>query len=294
MTEGIFVVLLALPAAVLILALAFAIRLYVRQQSLVFRPRAESTNRSPSDVRISFKDVFLECASGIKVHGWWIPGQLRKTIVFFHGSDGNVSYELPTLRFLWQLGASVLLIDYPGYGRSDGRCNESLCYQAGDAAWSFVSNVQGVQPQDVILFGQSLGTAVATYVAATRECGGLVFQSGFTSVPDMASMLFPLIPLPLFWAFARTRMNSLRRVIDCRCPVLVLHSRADEHIPIEQGRRIYAQAGGPRKFVEMQGAHFSTEWRRDPNVLAAWKELVEGDIGGWKCPKPAHAEEAAR
>jgi uncharacterized protein len=284
MTEGILAVVLAVPAAGLVLILVFAVRLFLRQGQIVFRPRAEFNSRSPADFGIAFRDVFLECADGIKVHGWWVPGRLRKTIVYFHGSDGNLTYELSTLRFLTQLGASVLLIDYPGYGRSDGRCSERLCYQAADAAWAFAHGTQGVPAPDVVLFGQSLGTAVATYLAASRECGGLVFQSGFSSVPDIAAALFPLVPVPLIWLFARTRMNSLRRVADCRCPVLVMHSRGDEHIPIAQARAVFTRAPGPKKFVELHGVHHSGEWRHDSRVLAAWRELVDGETAAWERP----------
>jgi pimeloyl-ACP methyl ester carboxylesterase len=273
---------LLVPASVVVLVVIYAIRLYSRQQSIVFRPRAESTNRSPADFRIPYRDVMLQCADGVAVHCWWVTGRLPRTIVYFHGSDGNLTYELPTLRFLAQLGANLLLVDYPGYGRSGGRCSERLCYQAGDAAWTYVREKQGVAAEDIVLFGQSLGTAVATYIASTRECGGLVFQSGFESVPAMAAELFPLIPSPILWAFARTRMNSLRRIPDCRCPVLVMHSPGDEHIPITQARRIYSRATGPKRFVELRGVHFSGEWRRQTAVLEAWQELIGGDVRAWE------------
>jgi len=270
------------PAIVVALALAYLLMLYARQQSLVFRPRAESTGREPAGLGIPCHDVFLECAGGVRVHGWWIAGRLPATVVYFHGSDGNLSYELPTLRFLCQLGAAVLLVDYPGYGRSGGRCSERHCYQAGEAAWAFVHGIQQVPARDVILYGQSLGTAVATYLAATRECGGLVFQSGFTSVPALASHLFPQVPTPLFWLLARTRMNSLRRIPNCRCPVLVLHSPADEHIPVAHARLLYSRAAGPKRLVELHGVHSSGDWRRDERVLAAWQELIGRETGAWE------------
>jgi pimeloyl-ACP methyl ester carboxylesterase len=286
MAEVVIGVLLVPPAIALAVVLAYLVSLYLRQQSIVFRPRAESTGRSPADIGVAFDDVFLTCASGVRIHAWWVPGRLRKAIVFFHGSDGNLSYEVPTLRFLEKLGAAVLLVDYPGYGQSEGRCSERLCYEAGEAAWAFVREARCVPAADVVVFGQSLGTAVATYLAATRECGGLVFQSGFTSVPEIAVSIFPLLPYALFWVFARSRMNSLRRIGSCRCPVLVLHSRGDEHVPFDHALRIHERAPAPKKFVELRGVHFSGEWRNDGRVSAAWRELMDGATGAWRA-RPA-------
>lgn len=282
MADAVIAVVLAPPALIAVLFGAYLVRLYARQQSLLFRPRAEATDRSPADHGIDYREVFLECAGGIRAHAWWVPGTRSKAIVFFHGSDGNLSYELSTLRFLHRFGASVLMVDYPGYGRSEGHCSERNCYRAGDAAWAFVHQAQGVPARDVILFGQSLGTAVATYIASSRACGGLVFQSGFTSVPAIATGLFPLLPYWLFWVFARTRMNSLRRIPSCKCPVLVMHSPADEHISIEHARRIYGRAPGPKKLVELHGVHFSGEWRRDERVSTVWEELLDERTSAWE------------
>jgi len=292
MADVIVAVLLVPPALILGLIGLYLTRLFLRQQQLVFRPRAESV-RTPSDFGLEFEDVFLECASGVRVHGWWVAGPRRKAIIYFHGSDGNLSYELATLRYLVKLGVGVFLIDYPGYGQSGGSCSERHCNEAGDAAWSYVRGTLGVPASDIFLFGQSLGTAVATYIASTRECGGLVFQSGFTSVPDLAATLFPRVPVFLFRVFARTRMNSLRRISRCRCPVLVLHSRGDEHIPLAHAMRIHERAGGITKLVEFHGAHFSGEWRSDDHVSAAWQELLDGATSGWE-RRPALAAGGAR
>jgi pimeloyl-ACP methyl ester carboxylesterase len=248
-------------------------------RSLVFRPSPARRELTPADLRIPYADVSLDCPRGVKVHGWWIGGERARAVIYFHGSDGSLAHELPAVRFLHGLGASLLLIDYPGYGRSGGRCGERQSYQAAEAAWAYARDERGFRAEDVVLFGHSLGGAVATYLAAGRPCGGLVLQSGFTSVPDMAALVFPHLPVGIL---CHIRMNSLRRVARCRCPVLVLHGERDEHIPVAQARRIYERAPGPKRFVGLPGSHRSTAWRRDPDVLAAWEELLAGRTERWE------------
>ncbi|HBY94869.1 MAG TPA: alpha/beta hydrolase [Chloroflexi bacterium] len=270
-----------MPSPVLLLGLLVLLacaRLYLRQGSLIFRP-GPAVSGSPADLGLRFEDLGLRCADGVMIQGWWVPGRMEsKSVVFFHGSDGNITHELATLRFLHGLGPNVLMVDYPGYGRSDARTSERGCYQAAEAAWSFVTESRGFHGEDVIVFGQSLGSAVATYLATTRTCGGLVFQSGFSSVPDMAAAIYWYLPVRFF---VHTRMDSLRRIAGCHCPVLVLHSEDDEHIPVAQAFRVYAQAPGPKKFVRLGGPHSSTQWRRDPDVRAAWTELLAGRTEQW-------------
>jgi uncharacterized protein len=252
--------------------------LYFRQFEFVFRPRPLTSALTPAHLRIAYEDLCLTTASGLRLHGWWAANGGTKAIIYFHGSDGNLEYELPTLRFLRQFPASVLMIDYPGYGRSEGPCGEQVCYQAAESAWAF-TEARGFRPKQVILFGQSLGSAIGTYLAAGRDCGGLVFQSGFASIPDMAALAFPHLPVRYF---CRAKFDSVGRIAACRCPLLVLHSHADEHIPVEQALRIYARARGPKKFVDLRRPHRSMEWRRDPAVLAAWGDMVAGRTQDWE------------
>lgn len=251
---------------------------YFWQNALIFGPSRE-VRWTPADAGIAFEDLRLRCEDGVEIHGWWVRGpDGRPTVIFLHGSDGNIAYELSTLRFLITLGVSVLMVDYPGYGRSEGRPSERGCYAAAEAAWRFVSGVKGVRGENVVVFGQSLGSAVGAYLAGSRLCRGLVFQSGFTSVPDTAALVFPYLPVRLF---CRTKMNSLARIARCRCPVLVLHSEMDEHIPFVHARRIYERAPEPKKLVRLAGFHDSRDWQLVAEVRAAWLELLAGRTDGW-------------
>jgi pimeloyl-ACP methyl ester carboxylesterase len=281
---------LPLLIAGLIVIVIFGGRLFLRQQQLVFRPSGPAI-RTPDEIHLSFEQVWLRADGGSEIHGWWVPGEgCRKAMLFFHGSDGNISCELPTLQFLHSLGVSVLMVDYPGYGQSSGRPSERGCNYAAETAWSFVSEQKGFAAEDVIIYGQSLGSAVGVFLAARHKCAGLVFQSGFSSVPDMAALAYPFLPVRLF---CLTKMNSLERVIRCQVPMLVLHSEDDEHIPIEQALRVYARAPGRKKFIRLRG-HHQGKWQTVRAVRTAWEDLLTGRTDDWEIGTFSYEEAATR
>jgi fermentation-respiration switch protein FrsA (DUF1100 family) len=259
---------------VLVLALIYCASLYIRQWSLVFRPSRKERG-TPINYGIAFEDVCLSLRPGLDVHGWWIPGQLGdKAVIFFHGHIGNITHYIQTVNYLYSLGPSLLVIDYPGYGKSKGRPSERGCYLAADAAWDYLRNTKGYAPENIILYGRSLGSAVATYLASKHLCGGLVFHSGFTSMPDMAARFYPFIPV--IRLFCHTRMNSLKRISRCECSILFLHSVSDEMIPIKHAYKVYGKACDPKRLVSYTGSHFGGEWMLSAEVRASWMEMLYG------------------
>lgn len=256
--------------------------LYFRQYSLVFRP-GPPLSRTPLDVRMAFEDVWLPIRRDIRVHGWWIPGPNGgKAAIFFHGNGRNLAHELPTLGYLHALGTNVLAIDYPGFGDSSGKARESNCYRTAEACWRYVGQ-RGFRPEDVIVFGQSLGTGIATHLAAAQPCGGLVFHSGFTSVPDLAASRWPYLPVRYF---CHTRMRSADRIARCRCPLLVLHSESDEVVSFHHGLKVHERHPGPKRLVRLQGGHDSLLWLENPEVAEAWRELLSGRAKQWRQEQP--------
>jgi len=207
---------------------------------------------SPTDIGLDYEDVSIEAADGVTLHGWFIAGQSSQVLLFFHGNAGNISHRLDSIRQFRELGLSVFIIDYRGYGRSEGRTTERGIYSDADAAWRYLIEDRGIVASDIIIFGRSLGASVASRLAGQHQPLALIVESSFTSVPDIAQELYPW--LPARWL---TRLNHATRdyVQDVRCPVLVIHSRDDEIIPFEHGEAIFESANEPRTMLAIRGTH---------------------------------------
>jgi fermentation-respiration switch protein FrsA (DUF1100 family) len=154
------------------------------------------------------------------------------------------------IRMLMRLPAEVFIVDYRGYGKSEGQPSEEGLYLDGEAAWKYLTLERGVSPDRIIIFGKSLGGAVAVDLASKVKAAGLIVQSSFTSASDLAAIVMPFIPR----SFIRTRMRSIEKVASVSCPKLFIHSRTDEVIPFELGQRLFEAAPEPKQFYEVKGA----------------------------------------
>lgn len=257
--------------------------LYLRQSALVFRP-ARVLRWTPSARGLSFEDVHLTCADGVRIHGWWVPrAGARRAALFLHGTTGNLSTELEKVEFLSSLGLAVLAVDYPGYGRSEGRPSVEGCVRAARAGWAFLG-ARGHAPEDVIVYGWSLGAAPAAALAAGERLGGLVLHGAFTSLADLIADRYRYVPLR---PFIRLRMECLGPVRRCASPLLLLHAAGDRLVPVGHARRLYEAAGGPRRLEIFPGPHDSARWRMQGAVHEAWRELVAGQAEAWPAPAMA-------
>jgi fermentation-respiration switch protein FrsA (DUF1100 family) len=231
--------------------------LLLAEDRLVFRPTpaAEHWQQPPND---RVRDVALRSADGTALHAWWCPtegwGPDRGALLYFHGTGGNVSTCAGRVR-RWQEGPlhqAVLIVDYPGYGRSEGQPSEAGCYASADAAFDWLTQVQGVWPQRVLIYGESLGGGVAVELAARRDHRALVLASTFTALPDVAAHLLPLVPVR---SLGHNRFDSLARIGRCRGPVFIAHGTADDLVPFALGQRLFAAANEPKQFLTMEGHH---------------------------------------
>lgn len=253
-------------------AALFGLGVFAMQGSLVFKP-SRVLMRDPADLQLPFEDVFLPISNGSRVHGWWVPRDgSRKLFLCFPGSIGNISHEVATIAFFHNLGAHVLVVDYPGHGKSSGRPTERGCYLTAEAAWEFATKKKGIAPEDIILFGRSLGSTVAARLAARHpDAGRLALHSGLTSVPDVAARRYPFFPVRYF---CYVRFNTLAQIRACRCPVLIMHPGADSVIPIRHSERIFAEAHEPKQFLPLRGDHYDSEWLSTPGLRAALQEWM--------------------
>jgi fermentation-respiration switch protein FrsA (DUF1100 family) len=178
--------------------------------------------------------------------------QERGVILFFHGNAGNISHRLDTLEIFHTLGLSTFIIDYRGYGQSEGRPSEQGTYLDAEAAWRYLVEQRQVPPERMIIFGRSLGGAVAAWLAQAHPPRALILESTFTSLPDMAATYLPFLPVR---SLARFDYNTLARLPDIHCPVLVVHSPDDEVVPYSHGRQLFEAASEPKEFLELRGGH---------------------------------------
>ena len=173
-------------------------------------------------------------------------------LLFFHGNAGNISHRLDSIRQFLGLGLSVFIIDYRGYGQSDGRTTEKGIYRDADAAWRYLTTTRGFSPDDIVIFGRSLGASVAAWLAARQSPQVLIVESSFTSVPDIGQELYPWLPVRWLSHLNHATIDYVRGV---KCPVLVVHSRDDEIIPFHHGQKIFEAAPEPRSLLELRGTH---------------------------------------
>jgi fermentation-respiration switch protein FrsA (DUF1100 family) len=213
------------------------------------------------------QDVYLTSADGTAVHAWWWPvAGAPGAILYSHGNAGNLSHRgrsVAQLRAL--LGESVLIFDYPGYGKSAGRPSEKGCCLAGEAAYDWLVQEQGIDPERIILFGGSLGGGIAVHLASQRKHRALVLAKTFTSLPDVAQSLYPW--LPVRWLM-RNRFDNLGKIGDCHRPVFFIHSTGDDLIPFRLAQRLYTAANQPKQFFEIPGGDHN-----DPLPTNAFRQL---------------------
>lgn len=207
----------------------------------------------PGTYGLAYEDVWLKAADGGTAHAWFIPrGAADPVAVIFHGNGGNVSNRLDKARALRDMGYSVLIFDYRGYGKSPGRPSERGLYADGEAAAE--EAVKRAGKGRVVYYGESLGCAVALETALRRPPAALVLDSPFTSTVAMGKLVFPRLPVD--W-MVRQRYDNLAKVGRLKAPLLVLHSPDDEIIPSAMGQLLWAAAPEPKRFVETSGDHNS-------------------------------------
>ena len=231
-----------------------ALLLYVFQPKLVFFPETgREIVATPARAGLPYEDVELATADGVRLHGWFVPApQPRGAVLFLHGNAGNISHRIDSLRMFHRLGYSTLIFDYRGYGRSEGTPGEEGTYRDAEAAWRYLTETRQIPACRIALFGESLGGAVAAWLAADRKAAALVIASGFTSVPDLAQDLYPY--LPARW-LARIRYDTRGYLKAVAAPVLIAHSPQDDIVPFAHGRALFAAANSPKQFLELAGGH---------------------------------------
>lgn len=226
--------------------------LFLFQSSYIFQPY-KSVTTTPAEVNLEYEEVNLEASDGVQLHGWWVPHPAPgHTLLFLHGNAGNISHRLPSLKFFNELGVSIFILDYRGYGKSEGKPGEQGTYRDAEAAWLFLVNEKNIRPEEIIIFGRSLGGAVASWLAAKYQSAAVILESTFTSMADMGRHYYPYLPIQLI---NHIKYDTLERVKKIKSPLLIIHSREDEIVPFRFSETLYAAANEPKQFLEINGDH---------------------------------------
>ena len=206
-------------------------------------------------------DHFFTAGDGVRLHGWWCrridapPNE--PVLLFFHGNAGNLSHRAELLiELATRTPAGVFVVGYRGYGRSEGRPSEDGLYLDARAAWKHITEENGVGAERIVIFGKSLGGAVAVDLAMDVDAAGLIVESSFTSVADMAGAHYPFVPKFMI----RTRMDSVGKITGVSYPKLFIHSRDDRVVPYRLGRALYEAAPEPKRFHEVVGSGHNETW----------------------------------
>lgn len=238
-------------AAVLCYAGIVAI-VYCVQARLLYMPMRE-IEMTPAAAGLDFEDVRFQASDGTPLHGWYVPCvNARATILFCHGNAGNISHRLDSLLIFNRLGLNVFIFDYRGYGMSGGKPSERGTEMDARAAWQWLRSVRGCDPERLIVFGRSLGGAVAAGLACERPCAAVILESAFISYADMGRVHYPWLPVGLIARYRYATREKARRL---SVPVLIVHSPDDEIVPFGHGRAIYDACPEPRSFLEIGGGH---------------------------------------
>lgn len=233
--------------------LFFSLLLYIFQPKLIYFPD-NTLLFSPAGFDLPYESVTLTTTEEVKIHGWWIPHENpRATMLFLHGNAGNISHRLQKLQIYNQLGLSVLIIDYRGYGQSEGTPTETGTYLDAEAAWNYLTQTRRIMAGDIVIYGESLGGVVATWLASqVATTGAVIIESTFTSVRDMGNHYYPFLPVNLI---TRIHYPALKYIQAFTRPLLVIHSPTDEIVPYEMGQRLFKAANPPKDFLEIRGDH---------------------------------------
>ena len=231
---------------------ALGLALYFMQPMFLYKPVLE-VSYTPDELGMDFEKVTLKTADGLLLSGWYIPAEDSEfTVLFCHGNGGNMMHRLDSINIFYNLGLDCFIFDYRGYGNSEGKPSEEGTYLDVRAAYKWLTEEKKVSPDDIVIFGRSLGGSIAAQLASRVEAKALVVESSFTSYVDIGKKFYPYMPVR--W-FARFNYQTIDYVKSVHCPVMIIHSRGDDIVPFEFGLELYEAANEPKEFIEIFGSH---------------------------------------
>jgi fermentation-respiration switch protein FrsA (DUF1100 family) len=243
---------LSLLVSIAIIYSILCLLLFIFQRHLIYFPD-KTVFFNPNYINLKFEDIYYKTSDEISINAWLIPvDSSEKIILFCHGNAGNISHRLESIQIFNRLQLNVFIFDYRGFGKSDGSVSEEGTYRDAMGAWNYLLTQKGYKPSQIIIFGRSLGSGVASWLASKVNPAGLILESSFTSLPDVGASVYPFFPVRLLSRYDYPTSENLSNI---NCPKLFIHSKGDEIIPYRLGLENYRLAEEPKTFLEIKGSH---------------------------------------
>jgi fermentation-respiration switch protein FrsA (DUF1100 family) len=215
---------------------------YFYQRNLLYHP--SENNYLNDKITFNYEEIFIETDKKIKLKSWFIKKDLNKfkTILIFHGNAGNLFNRVYKLNELNKLDVNILLISWRGFSGNKGKPTEKNLYHDAEEAVKWLNN-RGAISKNIILYGESLGTGVATELGTRNAFGGIILESPFTSIANAAKIYYPYLPVNII---LKDRYDSIGKIKNITTPILIMHGRKDNIVPQKMGLELYEKANQPK------------------------------------------------
>ncbi|MDD5069506.1 MAG: alpha/beta hydrolase [Candidatus Omnitrophica bacterium] len=255
----------------ILVTVLFLLAKYIEARAVFFPDK--TVRYTPEVLPLNYRDVFIKQDSSTTICGWYIPcSGAEYTVLLFHGNAGNIGDRIDKIAYLNSIGLNLFIIDYRGYGASSGNPTVSGVYADAKAAYDYLITEEKIPASKIIIFGVSLGGAVAVNLAAeVSGYGGLILEGAFSSGRDMGKRIYPYVPT---WFFSN-KLNSIGKIEKVTAPKLFIHSRQDQIVPFDLAEKLFNKAVNPKRFVEIDGGHCDGFIVSKSRYLSAISEFVE-------------------
>ena len=227
---------------ILVIYTSLLLLLFIFQRNLMYHP--DENNYSDDKLEVDIKKVKINTSDGLDLLGWFHKKDLKKfkTIIFFHGNAGKLENRIHKLNHFKDMDVNFLIIAWRGFSGNDGKPSEENLYIDGNSSIKWLKNL-GLSEKDIIIYGESLGTGVATEIAKNNNFAGLVLETPFTSMIEAAKNFYPYIPVRIL---LRDKYENDKKIKNINIPVFVMHGEADQIVPFWMGKKIYEMANQPK------------------------------------------------
>ena len=218
--------------------------LYFNQRNLLYHPN--ENNYSGDKIAVDIKKVTILTSDNIELLGWYHEKNIKdfKTIIYFHGNAGSLENRIHKLNHFHEMNVNFLIVAWRGFSGNNGNPSEQGLYVDGKSAIDWLIK-KGVDEKNLILYGESLGTGVATHLAQNRSFAGVILETPFTSMIDAAKIFYPYIPVNLL---LKDKFENYKKIKNVKLPILVMHGEKDQIVPFSMGKKIYEMANEPKYF----------------------------------------------